>query len=83
MVKNLADIVVKRGESGKNYGVILLPEGLVEFIPEIKVLISELNENLAKLNTPAGELPKESDVAALLTSESKKCFEFLPDAIRR
>lgn len=43
----LADIVNKRSKRGKEYGVILVPEGLIEFIPEVKVLITEINEILA------------------------------------
>lgn len=39
----LADLVAKRAKVGKNYGVILIPEGLIEFIPEMKELIGELN----------------------------------------
>jgi pyrophosphate--fructose-6-phosphate 1-phosphotransferase len=48
IVAGLADIIVKRAKSGKNYGVVLVPEGLIEFIPEMKALISELNDLLAE-----------------------------------
>ena len=43
----LADIICERSARGKNYGVFLVPEGLIEFIPEMNVLISEINEILA------------------------------------
>lgn len=43
----VADIIQKRYEKGKNYGVVLVPEGLIEFIPEVAVLIKEINEILA------------------------------------
>lgn len=43
----LADIITKRWDRGKEYGVILVPEGLIEFIPEVAVLIGEINEILA------------------------------------
>lgn len=36
ITRELADLICKRGELGKNYGVILVPEGLIEFIPEVK-----------------------------------------------
>lgn len=39
----LLEIIQMRAEMGKNYGVILLPEGLIEFIPELKTLIDEIN----------------------------------------
>jgi 6-phosphofructokinase len=44
----LADIICKRADRGKNYGVVLVPEGLIEFIPEVKILIKEINEILSK-----------------------------------
>jgi len=45
----VADVVCKRADLGKNYGVVLVPEGLIEFIPEVKVLIGEVNEILSKV----------------------------------
>lgn len=48
LVKELVDTIVERSAKGKEYGVVLVPEGIVEFIPEMKVLISEINDNLAK-----------------------------------
>jgi pyrophosphate--fructose-6-phosphate 1-phosphotransferase len=48
ITKEVADIICRRSEMGKNYGVILVPEGLIEFIPEIHKLISEINEILSK-----------------------------------
>lgn len=44
----LADIVQSRSENGRNYGVVLLPEGLIEFVPEMGRLIAEINEILAE-----------------------------------
>ncbi|MCQ2958465.1 MAG: diphosphate--fructose-6-phosphate 1-phosphotransferase, partial [Candidatus Gastranaerophilales bacterium] len=44
----MTDIIVKRSNAGKNFGVALIPEGLIEFIPEIKTMISNLNDILAK-----------------------------------
>lgn len=62
---------------GKNYGVILVPEGLIEFIPEMNVLISEINEILS--------VEAQGDIRAFviekLTQVSKTLFEILPDAI--
>jgi diphosphate-dependent phosphofructokinase len=48
VTSQVADIICQRSELGKNYGVVLVPEGLIEFIPEMSVLISEVNELLAK-----------------------------------
>jgi pyrophosphate--fructose-6-phosphate 1-phosphotransferase len=44
----VADIICKRSAIGKDYGVVLVPEGLIEFIPEMSVLIKEINELLSK-----------------------------------
>jgi 6-phosphofructokinase len=43
-VAHLVEIIIKRAAEGKNYGVVLIPEGLVEFIPQMNVLISEINK---------------------------------------
>ena len=47
IIDQICDSVVRRAEKGDNFGVVLIPEGLVEFIPEIKKLISELNDVMA------------------------------------
>jgi len=44
IVKEIADLICLRFEKGKEYGVILIPEGLIEFIPEMQSLISQLNQ---------------------------------------
>jgi pyrophosphate--fructose-6-phosphate 1-phosphotransferase len=71
IVSFLADTIETRGEMGKAYGVVLIPEGLIEFIPSIKVLIEELNRLVAK--------GKEIEH---LTTESKEIFKMLPKAIQ-
>ncbi|MDR2741493.1 MAG: diphosphate--fructose-6-phosphate 1-phosphotransferase [Treponema sp.] len=48
VVDQICDSVVRRAERGDNFGVILIPEGLVEFIPEMKALIAELNDVTAQ-----------------------------------
>lgn len=82
LVNELYEVVISREKGGRNYGVVLLPEGLVEFIPEIKVLISEINEILPKMKVPQGELPNEEELIAKLTESSSKLFQFLPQAIK-
>ena len=44
----VTDIICRRTELGKNYGIILVPEGLIEFIPEVAVLIAEINELVSR-----------------------------------
>jgi len=68
----VADLICERADRGKNYGVVLIPEGLVEFIPEMRLLIGELNGLLAK-----GGNPEEG-----LSPEARRCFSSLPKEIR-
>jgi pyrophosphate--fructose-6-phosphate 1-phosphotransferase len=86
VVTYMANIVAARSAQGNNFGVALIPEGLIEFIPEIKVLIAELNDLLAK---EAEEFAKLTDadakiefVKARLASETGKVFASLPAGIQ-
>ncbi|KAF3783616.1 Pyrophosphate--fructose 6-phosphate 1-phosphotransferase subunit BETA [Nymphaea thermarum] len=73
----ITDIICKRSELGYNYGVILIPEGLIDFIPEVQKLIAELNEILAHGVVDEGGLWKEK-----LQPQSRTLFDFLPIAIQ-
>lgn len=44
---DLVDVILARAEKGKNFGVVMLPEGLIEFIPEFNHVISDINDVLA------------------------------------
>lgn len=85
VVDEIVNVVVKRAEKGDNFGVVLVPEGLIEFIPEMKVLIAELNDLLAK---KADEFAKvaaadQADwIAKNLTAASASAFTSLPAAIK-
>ncbi|CDJ42305.1 phosphofructokinase, putative [Eimeria tenella] len=68
LVAMTADLVEARAKLGKHYGVILLPEGLIEFIPEVGVLIGEINNIVA-----AGEFDR-----AKLTAASREVLDMLP-----
>lgn len=87
VVDYMAGIVVKRAENGDNFGVALIPEGLVEFIPEMKILISELNDLLAEgsLNEKEFKHLKKSHrltwVSEHISPESAKVFNSLPSRI--
>ncbi|MCG6186736.1 diphosphate--fructose-6-phosphate 1-phosphotransferase [Maribellus maritimus] len=87
IVEYMAGIVAKRAENGDNFGVALIPEGLIEFIPEMKVLISELNDMLAEGSETEKEFKmlKKSHrnewVAGHLTDDSAKVFKSLPSGI--
>ncbi|CAJ2678367.1 unnamed protein product [Trifolium pratense] len=74
----IVDIISKRAEANYNSGVILIPEGLIDFIPEVQHLISELNEILAHDTVDEGGLWKKK-----LADQSLKLFELLPRTIPR
>ncbi len=74
LVEEIASLVRERAKNGKNYGVILLPEGLIESIPETKRLITELNRLLAK-GQSVSELDPEN--YALFTSLPKTFQDML------
>ena len=47
IIDGIAQVIVERSHKGMNYGVLLAPEGLIEFIPEMNAMIAELNDVLA------------------------------------
>jgi diphosphate--fructose-6-phosphate 1-phosphotransferase len=49
VVNYMTDIIVKRSDMGKNFGIAIIPEGLIEFIPEMKSMIANLNDIMAAL----------------------------------
>jgi pyrophosphate--fructose-6-phosphate 1-phosphotransferase len=61
IVDEVADSVAKRSEKGENFGVVLVPEGLVEYIPEFKALIAELNDLLAAQAEAFKALPGQTE----------------------
>ncbi len=87
IVDYMADIIAKRAANGEEFGVALIPEGLIEFIPEMKVLISELNDLLAEGTETEREFKmlKKSHqrewVALQLSKDSAELFESLPAGI--
>jgi pyrophosphate--fructose-6-phosphate 1-phosphotransferase len=87
LVVDLADLICKRKDKGKNYGVIVIPEGLIEFIPEIKILIKELNSILAKNEEKLEILENFSEKIKFIQSyfleNSKKVFLSLPEKIQK
>jgi diphosphate-dependent phosphofructokinase len=72
LVHEMADLVCERALIWKDYGVILIPEGVIEFIPEFKRLIRDLNQLLL-----------EGQDQSNLVGASKECFESLPETIQK
>ena len=85
IVNNIANIVAKRAAKGDNFGTVLIPEGLIEFIPAMKSLIAELNDLLAK--TPKfTEMAKEEQrefVLKSLSADNATTFASLPEGDAR
>ena len=87
IVRYIAGVVANRAANGDNFGVALIPEGLIEFIPEMKVLISELNDLLADGTVTGKEFKelKKGDrrewVASHLANETADLFRSLPSGI--
>ncbi len=69
IVDYLASIVADRAANGMNFGVALIPEGLVEFIPEVKALIAELNDLLAKEEAAFGAISEAEEKIAFLLNK--------------
>ena len=84
----IADSVATRGNNGENFGVAIIPEGIVEFVPEFSKLIAEINELLAGEKTAEfNALPTWADKYAFiekgLTKESMAVFAILPIGIQQ
>jgi len=82
---DICTVIAKRAENKENFGLVLIPEGLVEFIPEMKSLIAELNDTMAKneaaFNALADFAAKKDWLKSNLTAASYETFASLPDAI--
>lgn len=88
IVDYMADIIVARSKIGKNFGVALIPEGLIEFIPEIKAMIQNLNDLMPVLEEDpnftqlTSGVEKESVIEKRLKAENAAVFRSLPAMIK-
>jgi pyrophosphate--fructose-6-phosphate 1-phosphotransferase len=86
VVDQVVQAVSLRAKAKKNYGVLLIPEGLIEFIPEMKELISSLNDVLAanesRLSTVSAFDEKRAIVAAALPASLADLLNSLPAGIQ-
>ncbi len=86
VVTYIAEVVADRATRGLNYGVVLVPEGLIEFIPAIKALIAELNDMLAanqKDFDMIANAKKIEYVLSHLSPENATIFRSLPESVSR
>ncbi len=86
IVDQLCEMIAYRAEQGNNFGVVLIPEGLIEFIPSIGKLIEELNDLLATHGNEYKDLSQEDQrnyILAHLSDANKQTFATLPANVAR
>ena len=87
VVNYIADTVARRAAEGNNFGTVLIPEGLIEFIPAVKKLIAELNDLLAAKAeefAAAGDAAEQRQwVIGQLSAENAATYESLPLGVAR
>ncbi len=86
IVENIASVVAHRAHEGNNFGVVVIPEGLIEFIPAIGRLIGELNDLLAAHGADYKDLDKDEQrkyILEHLSEANRSTFETLPEDVAR
>jgi len=86
VVTSIAEVVAKRAAKGWNFGTVLIPEGLIEFIPAIKSLIAELNDFLAHHEAEFRAVAAEEQrafVISQLSEANSKLYASLPSSVAR
>ncbi len=87
IVADIAEKAVKRAEKGEHFGIVVIPEGVIEFIPQMKVLIAELNDLLAHHAELSDSMPIAESANALvglgLTHASAEVYLSMPANIRQ
>ena len=86
IVEQIASAVAQRAADGNNFGVVLIPEGLIEFIPAIGRLIQELNDLLAAHGADYRDLDRQAQrqyILAHLSEANRATFETLPEGVAR
>jgi len=86
VVTGIAKAVAQRAEQGNNFGTVLIPEGLVEFIPSIKKLISELNDFLATHQEEFNLIrnsEKRNYIIKMISKENSEIYASLPEGVAR
>ncbi len=86
IVDSIADVVVERAKRGMNFGIVLIPEGLIEFIPAMKRLIAELNDLLAKNSAEFAAVEPAAQrqyIIDHLSAENAAVYSSLPEGVAR
>ena len=86
IVNHIAHVVARRAAEGNNFGTVLIPEGLIEFIPAMKRLIAELNDFLARNKAEFKMIKKSvrhSYLISKLSKENAALYASLPEGVAR
>ena len=84
IVTYIADVVAKRAANGHNFGTVLIPEGLIEFIPAMKKLIAELNDLLATPEAASVEpAAQRAWILSKLSAANAAIYESLPEGVAK
>lgn len=86
IVDYVAGVIVNRAEKGMNFGTVLIPEGLIEFIPAMKRLIAELNDLLAAKKDEFARVNRHEQrqwIIDNLSSENADTYSSLPEGVAR
>lgn len=86
VVTSIAEVVAKRASKGENFGTVLIPEGLIEFVPAMKRLIAELNDYLAHHAEAFAAVPADEQrnfIIEHLSAENGKLYASLPATVAR
>ena len=86
IVTYIAQVVADRAAAGNNFGTVLIPEGLIEFIPAMKRLIAELNDFLAANGEEFNSIKRSKQreyIISKLTPENAAIYASLPEGVAR
>jgi len=85
IVNSIADVIAQRSANNENFGTVLIPEGLIEFIPEMKKLIAELNDLMVEKENEficlESKLEKREFITESLSKDSSTVYDSLPNDI--
>ena len=86
VVTSIAQAVANRAAEGNNFGIVLIPEGLIEFIPAMKALIAELNDFLAANGEEFNKIEPNKQreyIISKLSAENSAIYASLPEGVAR
>ena len=86
VVTSIAQAVANRAAAGNNFGIVLIPEGLIEFIPAMKALIAELNDFLAANGEEFNKIEPNKQreyIISKLSAENAAIYASLPEGVAR